>query len=171
MNSDDRTFSLSEIHERQREAERQAALMQRRAEALRKLAEAAEELEQAEREMASPDAKPVAEVVPEPTASPEPGTTGGRALLILRERAGERMNPREMKDEMVARGWAEDTEDARAAIRVSLTRLARRDPHVERVESGPTHAYRWTPNGRASVGDRAHGDDGRAHATSGRTEP
>lgn len=145
MNSDDRTFSLNEIRAQHDAAERQAALMQRRADALRKMAEAAEELERAEREMASPEPAPAPEAAqaPEPTASPEPEKTGDRAVFILRKRAGQGINPREMKDEFVARGWSEDTEEARAAIRVALTRLARRNPRIERTESGYTHTYRW----------------------------
>jgi hypothetical protein len=153
MNSDDRTFSLNEIRAQHEAAERQAALMQRRAEALRKLTEAAEELELIESQMASPDAAPAPEAVPatRAVASPEPEKTGDRARFILRDRAGQEFTPREMKDEMVARGWSEDTEDARAAIRVALARLARRDPHVERAESGHTHVYRWISDDHGTV--------------------
>ncbi len=140
MDRDDRTFSISQIREARDEAERQLATLQRRLEALRKMSDAADELELAEHEMSSSGA---AEAHDEQDVSSQPRKTGDRALLILQASPGQWWTPRQMHEEMVSRGWAEQTKDARAAIRVALGRLAQRDEQVDRKEDPPTHAYRW----------------------------
>jgi uncharacterized membrane protein len=146
MSTDDRTFTLSQIHQALSEDERQLAALQRRVDARRKMAEAAEELELAERELsadAAAAASAHAQQATPPPASPEPKQTGKRTKVILQSDTSRDWYSREIWEQMVERGWAEPTKDARAAIRVALKRLAERDPDVVRTAEGMTFAYRF----------------------------
>jgi hypothetical protein len=158
MDSDDRTFSLSQIRAAHAEADRQAAAFQRRADALRKMAEAAEELEAAERELASDG--PLEGPAPAEQPSPsEPRKTGDRVEMILRSDPSRTWNPHQMHDEMVERRWAQPTKDGRSAVRVALSRLAEREPRITRTPDGMTYVYKWV----SADGDQlARGSNGHA---------
>jgi hypothetical protein len=143
MSSDDRTFILSEIRKARAEVECQLALLQRRADAYRKMEEAAEELELADREM-SPDREMEPALFSKPPTLEDPGSSGRRAKVILQSDKSRKWTPRDVWAQMVERGWAEDTKDARTAIRVALKRLHERErDHITRTEDGLTHAYQW----------------------------
>jgi hypothetical protein len=146
--SDDRTFSVSQNRQALIEDERRLAALQRRVDARRKMAEAAEELEAAERELSADgtaESPPPAESsasVEQPSPS-DPKSTGKRAEMILRSEPTRAWNPHQMHDEMVERRWSEPTKDARAAVRVALTRLHKREPRITRTQDGMTYAYQW----------------------------
>ena len=142
MDSDERTYSKSEIREKRRALSQMLALQQRQLDALAKMDDAADELDQVEREMAAlarggtqPDQSSEA-------ATPEPQMTGERALTIMRDdHPDTRLAARDIMADMVKRGWAEDTDLALQSLRHSLRRLALRNEHVERDDSGVTHYF------------------------------
>jgi hypothetical protein len=156
MDARDRSFTISEMQAARDEADRQIAALQRRADALRKMAEAAEELEAAEREL-SADSTAEAAPTTEQASLPDPGSTGRRAQVILQSDTSRSWTPRDVWERMVELGWAEATKDARVAIRVSLTRLDKREPRITRTPTGMTYGYQWvdadtnaqSSNGRA----------------------
>jgi len=145
----DTTFSVSEIRSQRDETERQLALLKRRMDALQRMTDAAEELAalDAENEL-GPTEAPHSST---PGQASEPKSTGARALCILQAHQNEERLVRMVWDEMVGRGWAQNSKDGRAAVRVALLRLSNRHPEVTRVARGDTHAYMWKPNGNSTV--------------------
>lgn len=160
MDAGDRSFSISEIRKELARAEAELALQQRRVDALRKMAEGADELELTEREM-SPDGAAEAPP-PERPSLQDPGRTGARARVIVQSDTSRDWTPRQVWEQMVARGWAEPTRDARSAVRVALNRLAEREERLTRTQAGLTYAYRWVA---ADPDLFAHGSNGHAPAS------
>jgi hypothetical protein len=116
----------------------------------------AEGLEQVEREMAA-SAREYAE--PEQLAeavTEEPKTIRGRSKFIMMEQPGTKLSPRDIAVKMYANGWVDSDTSMDVILqrlRHSLRRLAARDPHIERDESGITHYYWYVsrPDSDASV--------------------
>jgi hypothetical protein len=143
MGNDDRTFTVSEMRELLAKAECELALQQSRVDGLRMMVAGAEKAGLADRE-GSPDRELEPALFAEPPALQDPGSTGRRATVILQSDKSRKWTPRDVWEQMVERGWAEDTKDARTAVRVAMKRLHEREPeHVTRTEDGLTHAYQW----------------------------
>lgn len=145
MDSDERTYSKSEIRERRRELSQLVALQQRHLDALAKMDEAADELEQVEREIAALTSGETQAGQPDPVVPSDPATTGTRSLAILKTHPGTWLHVRNVLGESAERGWTSGDEHARQSYRAALRRLARHNDQVERDESGITHFYRWVP--------------------------
>jgi hypothetical protein len=144
MESDERTYSKSEIRERRRAATQLLALQQRQLDALAKMDDAADELEQVEREMEALSRDGVQPEQSAETVPAEPQAIGERALVILMDRPDAWLGARDVLAGMDRRGWVDtDTEHALQRLRHSLRRLALRSPSVERNESGTTFLYRY----------------------------
>lgn len=159
MDRQDLLRTLNSLRSERTEAEHQLAMLQRRVDALRKAADGMEDL------LASDEASPAwgnsatvqvsvetavesdepLVVLKSPHAHVKDPSGGQAALTVLKTDPSRFWTVREVWDDQVKRGWAADTKDARAAVRVALVRLAQRDPAVERLD-GPTSAYRWTPS-------------------------
>jgi hypothetical protein len=137
------------------QAERELEALDREGASSEQPAEA-EGLERVEREMAASareNAEPeqLAEAVTE-----EPKTIGERSKYIMMEQPGTKHSPRDIAVKMYANGWADaDTnmDVTLQRLRHSLRRLAARDPHIERDESGTTFYYWYVsrPDSDASV--------------------
>jgi len=146
LNTDERTYSMSEIREQRRVTTQRLALEQRRLDALAKMDEAAAELEQAERELEAlrrgeTQAGEPAEAV---HGEPEPHAIGERSAKILEDHADTWLVPRDILAEMDKRGWVDtDTTHALQRLRHALRRVAISNPNVERDESGATFRYRY----------------------------
>ena len=116
----------------------------------------AEGLERVEPEMAGParenaELEQLAEAVAE-----VPKAIGERSKYIMMEQPGTKHSPRDLALKFYANGWVDaDTsmDVILQRLRHSLRRLAARDSHVERDESGITHYYWYVshPDSDASV--------------------
>jgi hypothetical protein len=154
MDTDERTYSMSEIREKRRAAEQLLALQQRQLAALAKIDEGTAELEQVEREMEAlahgetqPE-QPDEAVPPEPqaTGEREPQAIGERTLKILQDHQGIWRAGRDVLADMEKRGWVDtDTDHAMQRLRHSLSRLARSNDQVECNKNGMTYLYRYVP--------------------------
>jgi hypothetical protein len=85
---------------------------------------------------------PAAVMAPQDAARENTPTGSNAASQILQGDTTRSWTTREVWAEQVRRGWAKPTDDARAAVRVALSRLCKREPRVQ-LAPGPTHAYRW----------------------------
>ena len=64
--------------------------------------------------------------------------------MIIRSDPSRYWTVRQVWEEMLAREWIANTGDARSAVRIALTRLAKKHAdQLERVPEGMTFAYRW----------------------------
>jgi hypothetical protein len=171
MDSDELTWSKSEIRQQRREAERRFALgekrrvlEQRHLDVLAKIEEATEELGQILREMEAldqpaetvdvdraeivsdgPPPEMTSPVPPAETVMPGPQTIGERAKVIIKEHAGTWLIPREILADMEERGWVDaEREVVMQRLRHSLRRVAN-NPDFERDETGTTFRYRYVP--------------------------
>jgi hypothetical protein len=164
MDRDDLLRTLRALQQERADAERQLAGLQKRVEALRKTADGLEELIGPIAPVIEEDGPAVISEIAEtgrsgsqPPSATAPAvqqslTLQGRvapprgssaALTVLRSVPEHFWTVREVWEEQVKQGWAEETKDGRAAVRVALARLARRDSHVDRIDS-PVSAYRWS---------------------------
>jgi hypothetical protein len=177
MDHDDLLRMLRALQQERADAEHQLAGLQRRVEALRKTADGLEELigsivSVTKVSVTKDDGQPAVTETAEtgrsdsqPPKTTAPGiqqslTPQGRvappkgssaALAVLKSAPERFWTVREVWDEQVKQGWAGGTKDSRAAVRVALVRLARRDPHVDRIDS-PVSAYRWSSDLSSSNG-------------------
>ncbi len=176
------TYSTSSIREQRRYEEKRIALQERRLAvrhrrlaALAKIDEGHEELEQAEHEneeleqaerelealgregtsseqpVEAEGLEQLAEAVTE-----EPKTISERSKYIMKEQPGIKLSPRDFAVKFYANGWVEagtSMDVILQRLRHSLRRLADRDPHIERDESGITHYFWYVshPDGDAPV--------------------
>jgi len=151
--------TLNDLRQERTEAENRLAALQRHVDAVRKAADGIEELLASEPESPTPSKVDVtAELLRPPkasvtlpggrTARGEKPTGGTAALIVLQSDATRYWTAREVWEEQVKLSWTEPTEDARAAVRVALRRLRKREPRVQFLD-GPTYAYRW--DARAST--------------------
>jgi hypothetical protein len=141
---------LVDLRRERAEAEGQLVILQRRVDSLRKAAEGMEELLVSDPDLPDESVQRVTEpsypTSRQGTVGPkikEP-SGGSAATAVLSSDPTRFWTVREVWEEQVKRGWAPDTKDGRAAVRVALSRLQRRDPRVDRAE-GPTPSYRWNP--------------------------
>jgi hypothetical protein len=144
---------LGDLRRERTEAEHQLVALQRRVDALRKAADGMEDLLASDTEAPLEPSSPVVEP-PRPADASAPREphiekpAGGRAALsVLKLNPDRFWTVREVWEEEVKQGWIAETKDARAAVRVALTRLYKSDAAVDRLD-GPTSSYRWTADSR-----------------------
>jgi hypothetical protein len=176
MDTDERTYSKSEIRERRRELEQLVALQQRQLDALAKMDEAADELDQVEREMADLASGGTQPEQSSDTEPPEPQMTGERAVTIMREDYPDTwLAARRVLEGMDVRGWVAGKDPALVlqSLRHSLRRLALHNPNVERKTKGSTHYYRYRTSldGDALTPVKANAVSASAVAVNGTARP
>jgi len=146
MDSDERTYSKSEIREKRRVLSQMLALQQRQLDALAKMDEAADELDQVEREMAALARGATDPDRPADAAPAEPEMTGERAVAVMRDdHPNLWCDGRGILGDFTTRGWVgdKDPELVLQSLRHSLWRLALHNSHVQRKTENGKHYYRY----------------------------
>jgi hypothetical protein len=109
----------------------------------------------------------MADTITDPSASQagdlddeKPDGVRNTVLKILRGDPNKFWTVREVFEEEVRRGWAENVTGPKrdATVRMALTRLKSSDPRIERVNE-PVVAYRWRTDSSASRNGSAMGNE------------
>src|SRR6266853_1697443 len=133
---------LRDLQQEREEAERELAALQLRLEGLREATDGMEKFLRSERDI--PSQAPLDAPPPPPPPPAKPPSTGAGARMIVQGDTSRYWNVRAVWEEEVARGWVANTSEGRSAVRIALTRLAKKYPdQLERVPDGMTFAYRW----------------------------